>query len=47
MRWMGDQVRGLSGWAAALVALIGGSVLIYLLVCLFLAVYLWFNPIVF
>ncbi len=39
--------RGLPGWAAALVALIGGTVLIYLLVCLFLAVYLWFNPIVF
>jgi hypothetical protein len=28
-------------------ALIGGLVLIYLLICLFLAVYLWFNPIVF
>ncbi len=26
---------------------LGGTVLIYLLVCLFLAVYLWFNPIVF
>ncbi len=47
MRWMGDHLRGLPRWAAALVALIGGSVLIYLLVCLFLAVYLWFNPIVF
>jgi hypothetical protein len=34
-------------WSAALVALIGGSVLIYLLACLFLAVYLWLNPIVF
>jgi hypothetical protein len=34
-------------WAAALVALIGGTVLIYLLAALFLAVYLWFNPIVF
>ena len=30
-----------------MVALIGGSVLVYLLLCLFLAVYLWFNPIVF
>jgi hypothetical protein len=30
-----------------LVALIGGSILIYLLLCLFLAMYLWFNPIVF
>jgi hypothetical protein len=27
--------------------LVGGTVLIYALVCLFLAVYLWFNPIVF
>ncbi len=47
MRWMGDHPRGLPRWAAELVALIGGAVLIYLLVCLFLAVYLWFNPIVF
>jgi hypothetical protein len=30
-----------------LVVLVGGSALNYLLVCLFLAVYLWFNPIVF
>jgi hypothetical protein len=30
-----------------LVVLLGGTVLIYLLVCVFLAVYLWFNPIVF
>ena len=48
MRWKGDVPRGLPGWAAALVALIGGwSILIYLLLCLFLAVYLWFSPIVF
>ncbi len=47
MRREGDSRRGLPRWAAALVALIGGSVLIYLLLCLFLAVYLWFNPIVF
>jgi hypothetical protein len=47
MRWKGDGPRGLPRWAAALVALIGGSILIYLLLCLFLAVYLWFNPIVF
>ena len=47
MRWEDDGRRGLPRWAAALVALIGGSVLVYLLVCLFLAVYLWFNPIVF
>jgi hypothetical protein len=30
-----------------LVVLLGGTVLIYALVCLFLAVYLWFNPIIF
>ncbi len=30
-----------------LMVLLGGPVLIYLLVCLFLAVYIWFNPIVF
>ncbi len=48
MRWeRSNNRRGLPRWAAALVALIGGSVLIYLLLCLFLAVYLWFNPIVF
>ena len=47
MRWMGDHPRGLPRWAAALVVMIGGSVLIYLLVCLFLAVYLGVNPIVF
>ncbi len=47
MRWRGDRLRGLPRWAAALGPLIGGSALIYLLVCLFLAVYLWFNPIVF
>jgi hypothetical protein len=47
MRWRGDHPGGLPRWAAALVAVIGGSVLIFLLLCLFLAVYLWFNPIVF
>jgi hypothetical protein len=47
MRWARNSPRGLPRWAAALVAVVGGSVLIYLLVCLFLAVYLWFNPIVF
>jgi hypothetical protein len=48
MRWerYGNR-RGLPRWAAALVSLLVGSVLIYSLVCLFLAVYLWFNPIVF
>jgi hypothetical protein len=47
MRLRGNHAGGLPRWAAALVALIGGSVLIYVLLCLFLAVYLWFNPIVF
>jgi hypothetical protein len=47
MKWRGADPGGLPRWAAALVAVIGGSVLIYLLLCLFLAVYLWFNPIVF
>ena len=45
-RQSGDP-RGIPRWAAAVVALLVGSVLIYLLVSLFLAVYLWFNPIVF
>ena len=47
MRWRKDGWRGLPGWAVMLATLLGGTVLIYLLVCLFLAVYLWFNPIVF
>ena len=47
MRWERGSLRGLPGWAVMLVGLLGGTVLIYLLVCLFLAVYLWFNPIVF
>jgi hypothetical protein len=47
MRWASDNLRSLPRWAAALVAVIGGSVLVYMLVCLFLAIYLWFNPIVF
>ena len=47
MAWRRGGWKGLPRWAAVLVALIGGSVLIYLLICLFLAVYLWFNPIVF
>ncbi len=47
MRWGRGGWKGLPGWAAMLVVLLGGTVLIYLLVCLFLAVYLWFNPIVF
>ncbi len=47
MRRMRGRWEGMPGWAAALVALIGGSVLVYLLVCLLLAVYLWLNPIVF
>ena len=47
MRWERGSLRGLPGWVVMLVVLLGGTVLIYLLVCLFLAVYLWFNPIVF
>ena len=46
MKWEGNR-RGLPRWAVMLVVLVGGTVLIYALVCLFLAVYLWFNPIVF
>jgi hypothetical protein len=46
MRWEGNW-RGLPRWAVMLVVLVGGTVLIYALACLFLAVYLWFNPIVF
>jgi hypothetical protein len=47
MRWKGGSSKGLPRWAVMLVVLVGGTALIYLLVCLFLAVYLWFNPIVF
>ncbi len=39
--------KRLPGWAVMLVVVVGGAVLIFALVCLFLAVYLWFNPIVF
>jgi hypothetical protein len=39
--------RGLPRWAVIWAVLVGGPALIYLLVCLLLAVYLWFNPIVF
>ncbi len=44
MRREGGDSRGLPRWAVILVVLVGGSALIYLLVCLFLAVYLWFTP---
>jgi hypothetical protein len=47
MRREGRDSKGLPRWVVILVVLVGGSALIYLLVCLFLAVYLWFNPIVF
>jgi hypothetical protein len=47
VRWKGGGSKGLPRWAVMLVVLVGGSALIYLLVCLFLAVYLWFNSIVF
>jgi hypothetical protein len=47
MKREGSGLRGLPRWVVALVVLLGAPVLAYLLVCLFLAVYLWFNPIVF
>ena len=47
MRWEGGRWGRLPRWAVVLVVLLGGTVLTYLLVCLSLAVYLWFNPIVF
>ena len=47
MRRAGGGRKGLPGWAVMLVVAVGGAALIYALVCLFLAVYLWFNPIVF
>ncbi len=47
MKLEGGGPRGLPGWAVMLAVLLGGTVVIYALVCLFLAVYLWFNPIVF
>jgi hypothetical protein len=47
MRRDGRGARGLPGWVVMLVVVFGGAALVYALVCLFLAVYLWFNPIVF
>ncbi len=47
MRREGGGPKGLPRWVVLLATLLGGTVLIYLLVSLFLAVYLWFNPIVF
>ena len=47
MRWTRVGCRRLPRWAVVLVTVIGASILIYLLLCLFLAVYLWFNTIVF
>ena len=47
MRRESGSSKGLPRWVVLLVTLLGGTVLIYLLVSLFLAVYLWFNPIVF
>jgi hypothetical protein len=47
MRWEGSSSKGMPGWVVTLMILLGAPVLAYLLVCLFLAVYLWFNPIVF
>jgi hypothetical protein len=43
----GGGSKGLPRWAVTLAVLVGGTALIYLLVCLFLAVYLWVTPIVF
>jgi hypothetical protein len=45
MKWEGG-LRGLTGWAVMLAVLVGGVMLAYALVCLSLAVYLWFDPIV-
>jgi hypothetical protein len=47
MRRESRRSKGLPRWAVMLVVLLGGPVLIYLLVSLSLAVYLWVNPIVF
>ena len=47
MREEGGGSKGLPRWVVMSAVLGGGSALIYLLVCLLLAVYLWFNPIVF
>ena len=38
---------GLPGWVVMVAVLVGGVVVAYAVVCLFLAVYLWFDPIVF
>jgi hypothetical protein len=37
-------LKGLPRWVVMLVVLFGGTVLIYALAYLFLAVYLWFSP---
>ena len=47
MRREGSTPKGLQRWLVALVGLLGGSVVMYVLVCLFLAASLWFNPIAF
>ena len=47
MQREGGGLKGLRRWVVALVVLLGVPVLAYLLVCLLLAVFLWFNPIVF
>jgi hypothetical protein len=46
MRW-GCRSKRLPGWVAIVVVLGVGTVVTYALLCLVLAVYLWFNPIVF
>jgi hypothetical protein len=47
MQREGGGLKGLPRWVVTLVVLFGVPVLAYLLVCLFLAVFLWFDPIVF
>jgi hypothetical protein len=47
MRRESGRSKGLPGRVVALTILLGAPILAYLLVSLFLAVYLWFNPIVF
>jgi hypothetical protein len=47
VRWEGSSSKGMPGWVVTLMILLGAPVLAYLLVCFFLAGYLWFNPTVF
>ena len=47
MRQKGEGSKSLPRWVVTMVVVVGGAALIYALVCLFPAVYLWFNPTVF